>query len=256
MKKITDYLQELGLTEIEAALYEGLLETGSTTVMELAEHTGIKRITTHFNIENLIKKGLVTQIIVGARRQIMAEGPEKLEYLITQKEREVRRIRDEFSIITKDLSSSLLHSQAGEHVQVKYYEGKEAVQSVYKEILKANVIYAFANFDRLLSVFPENHELFQKTLNQNPKMEIWDIFETTIDSQKLASKTNKRHHFCFFPPNMSLSDFDFLIFDNNVAMIYLNQEKPYAIVSHSYAMAAGLKAIHSIVWKVLSEKGY
>ena len=255
MKKITDYLQELGLTEIEAVLYQGLLEIGSTTVMELAKHTGIKRITVHFNIKNLIDKGLVVQTIQGARRQIMAEPPERLEYLIEQKENQLHTLRNDFEDIIKTLLTSS-QQQAGEHIHVEYYEGKNTVQYVYKEILKARNIYAFANFDRLLSVFPENHELFQKALNQNPKMEIWDIFETTIEAQKLASETNKRHHFCFFPPNMSLSDFDFLIFDNNVAMIYLHRENPYAIVSHSYAMAAGLKAIHSIVWRVLSGKGY
>lgn len=255
MKKVTDYLQELGLTEIEAKVYQGILETGPTTVKNLAEHVKIKRITVHFNIENLIAKGLVTQTLIGARRQIMAEQPERLEQLITQKEKSIQAIKKEFPEMIKNFA--LLHPAAtGENIQVKYYEGKEAVKSVYKEILKANLIYAFANFDRLQSVFPENHELFQKALNQNPKMEVWDIFETTLEVQKLASKTHKRHHLSFFPPNMSLSDFDFLIFDNNVAMIYLHQDRPYAIVSRSSAMAAGLKAIHSIVWKVLSERDY
>lgn len=255
MKRTTEYLQKLGLTEIEAKVYQGLLEVGPTTIKDLAEHVKIKRITTHFNVENLINKGLVTQTIIGARRQIMSESPAKLDYLIEQKENQLRTLRNDFESIVKALSTTS-PQKAGEHIQIEYYEGKDAVQSVYKEILKARNIYAFANFDRLLSVFPENHELFQKTLNQNPKMEIWDIFETTIESQKLANQTNKRHHFCFFPPNMSLSDFDFLISDNSVAMIYLHRDNPYAIVSHSFAMAAGLKAIHSIVWKVLSGKGY
>ncbi len=255
IKKITDYLKELGLTEIEASLYQGLLEIGPTTVMGLSEHIGIKRITTHFNIKNLIDKGLVAQTIQGARRQIMAEPPERLEYLIEQKENQLHNLRNDFDDIVKAISTTS-QQKTSENIQIEYYEGKNAVQSVYKEILKAKNIYAFANFDRLLSVFPENHELFQKALNKNPKMEIWDIFETIIDAQKLASKTNKRHHYCFFPPNMSLSDFDFLIFDDNVSMIYLHQDNPYAIVSHSYAMAAGLKAIHSIVWRVLSGKGY
>ena len=73
MKKITDYLQELGLTEIEAAVYQGLLETGPTTVKNLADHIGIKRITTHFNVESLIEKGLIIQTKSGTKRQIIAE---------------------------------------------------------------------------------------------------------------------------------------------------------------------------------------
>jgi len=256
MKKLTDYLQELGLTEIEAVLYHGLLEIGPTTIMELAEHTGIKRITVHFNIKNLIEKGLVAQTIQGSRRQITAESPEKLEYLIEQKENKIKRIRSDFSVIMQNISDNLSYTKTGENIQVRYYEGKKAVQSVYREILTAKKIYAFANFNLIQTIFPENPDLFQKAIEDDPEKQIWDIFEATKETRKHMLETDKRHHFCFFPPNVSFSDFDFLIFDNSVAMIYLHPDKPYVIVSHSSAMAAGLRAIHSIVWRVLSGKSY
>jgi len=35
MKKLTDYLEQLGLTPVEAKIYESLLETGPTSVMDL-----------------------------------------------------------------------------------------------------------------------------------------------------------------------------------------------------------------------------
>jgi predicted transcriptional regulator len=61
MKRIVDYLQQLGLSDIEAQLYKGLLEAGSTTIMDLANHVNMKRITVHFNIENLMKKALISR---------------------------------------------------------------------------------------------------------------------------------------------------------------------------------------------------
>ncbi len=255
MKKITDYLQELGLTELEALLYQGLLETGPTTVMDLSEHTGIKRITVHFNIKNLIEKGLVAQTVLGSRRQITAEPPERLEYLIEKKERDVQRLRNDFLPLLQTISN-LSHVKDGEDIQVKYYEGVNSVRSVYKKILGAKKIYAFVNFNKILSVFPENPSLFQKSLESDPEREFWDIFEVSKESKKIAIKSDKRHHFCFFPPNIEFSDFDFMVFDNKVALIYLNQDKPYAIISNSHTMAAGFKAIHSIVWRVLSDKNY
>ncbi len=255
MKKIIDYLQKLGLTEIEAILYQGLLELGPTTIMELAQHTGIKRITAHFNIKNLIENGLVAQTIHGSRRQITAEPPERLEYLIEKKERQIQSIRNDFFPLLQTIST-LSHSKGGEDIQVKYYEGLNAVRPIYREILNAKKIYAFVNFTKIQSVFPENPELFQKALESDPNREFWDIFEASKETRKLAIKSDKRHHFCFFPPNVTFSDFDFMVFDNKVALVYLNQEKPYAIISYSPAMAAGFKAIHSIVWKVLSGKSY
>lgn len=255
MKKVVDYLQELGLTEIEAKVYQGLFETGPTTVKDLAEHIKLKRITTHFNVENLIEKGLITQTTVGSRRQIVAEPPDKLDYLIDEKENQLHSLRNDFENIVQTLSTTS-SQQAGEHIQIEYYEGKNAVQSVYKEILKAKKIYAFVNFNKIPIVFPENPSLFQKALEADSEREIWDIFEVTSETKALAKKIEKRHHYCFFPPNVTLSDFDFMIFDQSVAMIYLHIDKPYAIVSHSKAMATGLRAIHSIVWRVLSGKSY
>ena len=101
MKIVQDYLQELGLSEIEAKLYQGLLEKGPSTAMELATHVGLKRITVHFNIESLIQKGLVTESREGARRQIVAEPPERLKYLLDQRFESIKSLRDKFtSIVT------------------------------------------------------------------------------------------------------------------------------------------------------------
>ncbi len=256
MKKLIDYLEELGLTEFEAKLYEGLLEIGPTSVMELAEHVGVNRITAHFNLRNLIEKGLVAQTLQGSRRQITAESPEKLEYLIEQKENKIKRIRSDFSVIMKTVFDNLSHTKTGEDIQVKYYEGKKALESVYKEVLTAKKIFSFANINQIRSLLPQNTGLFQKAIDEDPKKEIWEIFEASEETRKYVDKANKRYNYCFFPKNISFSNFDFMIFDENIAMVYIHPEKPYAIVTHSPAMAAGFKAIHHIVWEVLSGKSY
>lgn len=136
MKKITDYLQELGLTELESLLYQGLLETGQTTIMELAEHTGIKRITVHFNIENLIKKGLVTQSIQGSRRHIKAEPPERLHYLIEQKDFNLENLKKNFSEVENSLKKLIPSHVAQSNMEVKFFQGKKQIQRLYDEILK------------------------------------------------------------------------------------------------------------------------
>lgn len=256
MKKLINYLKQLGLTELEAKLYEGLLELGPSSVMELAKYTGIKRITVHFNINNLIEKGLVAQTIQGSRRQITAESPEKLEYLIEQEENKIKKIRSDFSVIMQTISNNLSRTKTGENIQIKYYEGKKALESVYKKVLTAKKIYSFVNINQIRTLLPQNTGLFKKAIDEDPDKEIWEIFEASEQTRKYVDKANKRYHYCFFPQNISFSSFDFMIFDENIAMVYIHPEKPYAIVTHSPAMAAGLKAIHHIVWEVLSGESY
>ena len=256
MKKVTDYLVQLGLSEIEARLYQGLLEISPCTVMDVADHVSVKRITAHFGIANLINKGLVSESRRGARRRIIVEPPEHLNYLIEQKEKNIKRIKNDYPDILKTIYSSIFQTSASENINIKYYEGKDTIKSLYKEILSAKKIFAFVNSNKIQAIFPENATMFDKALKYDPEKEIWDIFEATKETRKIVKHRIDRHHYCFFPPNVAFSDFDFVIFDNSVAMIYLHIDKPYAIVSHSQAMASGLKAIHSIVWKVLSGAGY
>ena len=51
------------MTEIEAKIYHEVLKVGPTTVQEVAQLIGINRVTAHFQINNLVKKGLVTQLM-------------------------------------------------------------------------------------------------------------------------------------------------------------------------------------------------
>lgn len=139
MKRELEYLQALGLSEIEAKIYEGLLEKGQTTIMELANHIGLKRITTHFNVERLIEMGLVVQTRKGSRRQIIAEQPDKLESLIRQRESEVRDLRSQLPLVLDKLQrlrSSAMSS--AEDVGILYYEGERG----FKDVCQRSLDYA------------------------------------------------------------------------------------------------------------------
>lgn len=250
IKKITDYLKELGLTEIEAILYQGLLETGPTTVMELAEHVGIKRITAHFNIKNLIEKGIVTQTIQGVRRQIVAEPPERLEYLIVKKEQEVKRIRDDFSPILQTIST-LSHTNPSEDLQIKYYEGKQSVMHIYEEALKAKEFRAYVNPQKLHEVFTDNMNLFIETHKRRKDMYVWEIMGNSSEARNYIKKMPKeRYCYKLIPEGLDLSIIDYMMFDGKVSIVTLEKHATGILISneHYYNNA---KALYEFVWQML-----
>lgn len=89
---IIDELRKFGLSEKEIYLYLTLLEMGPSTIIDLSRETGIKRSTTHANVDVLIQKGLVTQSKYGERRRIVAEDAEKLFLLIEEKKWDIRKL--------------------------------------------------------------------------------------------------------------------------------------------------------------------
>jgi sugar-specific transcriptional regulator TrmB len=256
MKKITDYLQELGLTEIEAKVYQGLCEIGSTTVKNLSDHIGIKRITTHFNVENLITKGLIAQTVHGSRRQIIAEPPERLEYLIEQKEKNIARLKVDFPDFVKtlqlDLSKPKSHEQT---VEVKYYTGKKEVQLIYNEVLtSAKEVRSYVKMDAVSEVFPENFELFSKKMKENPNLIMWEI----VEKSKVAKEStdvfarNERYHFKIAHTSIRLSASDVMIYNNKVAMVNLSQHVSGVIIESKdfYEIS---KEIFDFVWRMTPE---
>lgn len=253
MKKITDYLEEVGLTEIEAILYQGLLEKGPTTIMTLAQHTGIKRITTHFNIESLIVKGLVTQTVQGARRQIVAEPPERLEYLVEKKVEDAKKLENKFPDILHIIDSYVNTKESSEKITIKYYDDKKGVQSIYFDMLKADKVHSFINLDKYYEVFPGTEYLFWDALNLNPKREVWDIAVVESPLAKRISKGHRRYYCKFIPPSKSFSGFDILIYDNKVSIIVLEKNNTIGFIISSKILFLSLGSLHQVMWELLPD---
>ncbi len=65
------FLQELGLSDKEAAIYLALLQYESATVIQLSAKTKIKRPTVYVVLETLSKKGLVAEAKVGKKTEFL-----------------------------------------------------------------------------------------------------------------------------------------------------------------------------------------
>jgi sugar-specific transcriptional regulator TrmB len=76
--ELVDSLTNLGLTEKEARAYLALLELGSASVYSLAQRSGLKRPTAYVIIDELIKKGVATQIPRIQKKLYQVKPPEEL----------------------------------------------------------------------------------------------------------------------------------------------------------------------------------
>ena len=120
-------LSEIGLKEKEAALYLASLQTGPSTVLELAKASGLKRTTIYSVIESLVAKGLMIEELRNFKKVYTIERPEKLESLLDQKRSILQKTLPEFS--------SLYNFQEGES-SIKFYQGLENIKDVYESLLR------------------------------------------------------------------------------------------------------------------------
>lgn len=71
-------LQAIGLTEKEAQVYMALLQLGVSSVYSIALKAGLKRPTTYVLVDELIKKGIVSQIPRVKKKLYQAKNPDEL----------------------------------------------------------------------------------------------------------------------------------------------------------------------------------
>jgi sugar-specific transcriptional regulator TrmB len=149
------YLQDLGLSDKEAAIYIALLHVQHDSVANLAKMTDVNRTTVYPILASLAKKGLVTEVSLANKTRFRAESPERLEVYVENQ----RVLLDEQAKKLRDVIPQLksIRRNVSERPVIKYYEGKEAVLSSMEDILEGEAedgtMYMLYSRDLLDSIF-------------------------------------------------------------------------------------------------------
>lgn len=251
-KAVRSYLTEFGLNDKEVTIYLTLLKTGPSTIMDLSRKTGIKRSTTHNNVEELIKKGLVSQTNYGERRMAVAEDPEKLKFLLEQRKWEVQKLEKNMTDIVKGIYETIPQAKDTSKVEVKYYDGSMGVKLIYKEAFSSPELRSYVSLAEIAKVFPDNSELFKDVKNKSRK--VMEIVDDSEESLKAAKEFSKDSNFKFkvSPSALNLSAVDILIFEHKVALINF-KDSVRGIVIENKDYWENMKAIFDYTWATLPD---
>lgn len=146
------------MSDKEAAIYVALLQFDNASVAELAKKvTTIKRTTIYPVLEQLMKKGLVSEVNQDKKVAYQAEPPERLETFVERQ----KVLFDEKARLAKDIIPQLksMTRESGERPVVKYFEGREGIISSTEEIYRQNdspsLTYMVYSRDLVNSTFTE-----------------------------------------------------------------------------------------------------
>lgn len=152
------YLQDIGLSEKEAAVYIMLIQVDDASVIDIAKKTSINRTTVYILLESLEKKGLVSETTLGKKTHYQADPPERLETYVQRQ----KVTLDEYSKRLVDVIPQIksIQRETGVKPIVKLYEGKEGIISLNEELYENNdeggTAYLLYSRDLLDSVFSED----------------------------------------------------------------------------------------------------
>ncbi|HSI21028.1 MAG TPA: helix-turn-helix domain-containing protein [Verrucomicrobiae bacterium] len=149
-------LHQLGLSDKEAAAYLTLLELGSASVQQLADATGIKRVTMYVVLERLEKLNLVKALGEGKRATFRAAHPGELERLVDGQIAELEAHRADLKSQLANLEA--LYNYRSDKPTVRYFEGKDGLIELDKygeeQLEPGTVMYSITPHDIIQKNFP------------------------------------------------------------------------------------------------------
>lgn len=158
---IVETLSSLGLSPKEIEVYLALLPLGSAKASVLAMQIHAKRSTTQYTCQQLEKKGIIFKTHVGKSYIYYPEPFEKLLLLLEQDKQRIEEKEKNVRNIIGELQG--LASPDVVLPEVKLYEGKNGIISLYEEMLSfGEDIYSFEDKGEMKAFIPEYFPKFIK----------------------------------------------------------------------------------------------
>ncbi len=145
--KITKILIGLGLNAVESGVYVALLRHGKSTISDIAKNSGIKRATIYQYIDGLAARDLIRKTFKGKRVLYYPEDPKKL-----------LRFADAIKKKAEDVFPELqgLFARSSAKPIIRFYEGKESIRTVYREITSTpKIVWSVFSAERYFKIFTE-----------------------------------------------------------------------------------------------------
>jgi len=230
------FLQDAGLTTIEAKVYLTILELGAALAGVIARKSGIHRRSVYDAIDRLIEKGLVSYIVKNNRRHYEATNPKRLLEIVKEKQEKIE------SLLPK-LQEKFEASK--EKQETLFFRSRDGLKAVFQDHLESGakeiLVIAASDFRDVVSEF-----FFKKYDAERKKKKI---------KQKIIYNIKKRKE----KPKIPLCEVRYLrqdydsplsmaVYADRVAMV-LWARTPYAILIRDKEIADSYKGYFSVLWK-------
>jgi sugar-specific transcriptional regulator TrmB len=239
-------LSDTKLEEKEAKTYLALLEVGQGTVHDVAKISGLKRPILYIILEDLIKKGYVTEI------------PNKK--IKTYQPIDPGAISSKLQTTAKNFSEMLpvfktLANRSQKKPKISYFETKEGIDKIFDEINRSKSAIFIASIARLEEHFPGSINAWKKSYSSgfnklasrnlipnNPKdIQIYKEFSKITDLVKFR-----------ILPDINKCDMDICVFKNKMSITTF-EDRPFMVVIESDAVPEFFLPIFDILWKIAKE---
>ena len=180
------FLQEIGLSEKEAAVYLYLLKVDSDNIANIAKATDINRTTVYPILDTLMRKEFVEELKENEKSLFQARTPDRIESFIQEQKIKL----EEQSHVAKDIIPQLkgIMREGGQRPIIEYYEGRDAIKKASKNYYEntdtGGEVYLIYPRDEVETLFSEKERQIAKELRLSKNVRSRSIYTYTKGEYK------------------------------------------------------------------------
>ncbi len=238
-------LRIFGLNQNQAKVYLALLKLGQANVLEIANKTGLSRISVYDTLEDLSAYGYISFILRGKRKFYIPESPKKLEKKLIFEQ----KLAQKQLPLLENLFNTISHRPS-----VYFLEGKEGLKSMVEDVLASipdsgqyEVMY---NPEAEMAIVGK--ETWDKWVEERKRRNIWIrlICERSRGSKKWAKKGEKTNRVVRFLPKGQKILVSYHIYGNKVSIFSLS-EPVVGVIIENNEIAEMQRLQFEYIWKAL-----
>jgi sugar-specific transcriptional regulator TrmB len=250
MDKLVVSLQNLDLTAEEIQVYLASLEEGNSTILALAQTTGIPRTTVYLLVESLEKKGLLVLTILGKKKHYIPASPQELVSLAQKKQ-------EQYKVTAKELEQNIPELQAlynlkHERPKIRYYEGTEGIKKIYEETLSVEKIYVHCMTQDAREIMGSYLDTYFTRVIRKMIFTQEIVSDSDVDKEYQKEYSTSRNEIITISQKY-ITNTDYMIYGNCIAFITYKDKKPVGIVIEDPEIAHFERIKFMLIWKIAKE---
>jgi sugar-specific transcriptional regulator TrmB len=251
-ERLISQIEELGLSNKEARVYVANLMLGAAGVQQIADTSGIKRVTTYVILESLVSLGLVSQTSKAKKTLFNAEAPSNLSRLLEKREQSLRDQKTQLAELLPELDA--LKTLPKESPNVKFYDGAEGIKTVVKTFIAESKtagveeLYGMSNLDQLYTFFPEIAQAQSNPDRVDAGIHSKIIYTSAKGALYAKSDAAKNREARFVKPDEYPINGDMAIVGDRIAMVSLTGPKPVGVIITNPELARTWTTLFMLAW--------
>lgn len=252
-EELISQIEELGLSNKEARVYVANLMLGPAGVQQIADTSGIKRVTTYVILEALVNLGLASQTTKAKRTLFNAEAPENLRRLLEKREESIQEQKQQLDELLPSLAS--LTSLPKEAPSVKFYDSAEGIQTVMKTVMadakEAGVkqLYGMSNLDQLHTFFPSIRDAEANLDRVRSGITSKYIYTSKSGSIYRRGDTENLRESRYVPQEKYPLEGDITIIGDRIVMLSLTGPRTMGVVIASQELSRTARGLFELAWE-------